>query len=389
MTKLVTTITLVFLLTFNSLFAQKIILSGPIRISHLIKIQSIISRITESGIKQSVFNQEALNQKLHKINIKQPLEGQIKITDDYSIQKSILASEFSQTVLKYKKKYPKKEIILVCMSKFEEKIPLPFGCNRIEYIDYIDNLSRYRKSIVILALTPNHIEIELEKPEINENLDKSIIDIKATIKSDAQIKSIRYQFGSKGWQTIDNELIVFQNGSSSFWVQNQWPFKGNIKEYITIEIIDIEGNVKKPKFGPFKLIEEQINGDNCFFKYYQKDIHDVALVRNFKSSNVYWFPIYSEIDPSNLSFVLMDELGREHISIRLVEDINFTRNSSNEYCIGIACGDLNIGSSNCECRFDGQCFLRHNSNKSKSNTVEIHLKDWKPTYIAPLAECTK
>ncbi len=150
------------------------------------------------------------------------------------------------------------------------------------------------------------------------------------------------------------------------------------------------GSSQKNEFlSIFKLIEEEINANNCFFKYYQKDIHDVALIRNFRSSNVYWFPVYSEIDPSNLSFVLLDDLGREHISIRLVEDVNFTRSSSNEYCIGIACGDLNIGASNCECRFQGQCFLRHNANNTKSHMIEIHLKDWKPTYIAPLAECTK
>jgi hypothetical protein len=292
-------------------------------------------------------------------------------------------------VLIYKKKYPKKSLTLVCLSKFEEKIPLPYGCQRVEYSEYIENFNDYKSSIVILGLTPNSIEFELEKPDLKENLDKSVIDLKGIIKSDAAIQSVRYQFGSKGWQVIDNESIINQGGTSSFWVQNQWPFKGNINEYISIEIIDNEGNSKKYKFGPFKLTEIAINSNNCFFKYYQKDVHDVALVRNFRSSNVYWFPIYSEIDPSNLSFVLIDDLGREHISIRLVEDINFTRNSTNEFCIGIACGDLNIGLSNCDCRFDGKCYLRNNLNQSKSEPIEIHLKDWKPSYIAPLAECTK
>jgi hypothetical protein len=115
----------------------------------------------------------------------------------------------------------------------------------------------------------------------------------------------------------------------------------------------------------------------------------VALLRKFNSSNVYWFPIYSEIDPSNFSFVLLDKLGREHISIRLVEDNNFKRNAANEYCIGIGGVDLNIGNTNCTLLFEGQCLLRHNLNKTKCTPINIKLNDFKSEYVAPMAECTK
>jgi len=175
----------------------------------------------------------------------------------------------------------------------------------------------------------------------------------------------------------------------SFWLQDQWPYTGNIEGYITIEVMDEEGNKISPEYGPFIKTDKKLNSTNCFFKYYQKNLHDVALVKYFKNSNVYWFPIYSEIDPSNLSFVLVNKLGQRHISIKLIEDINFVKNSINEYCIGIACGDLNIGNTNCDCEFDGSCVLIHNENNSKSLPIEIHLKNWKPSYIAPLAECSK
>jgi hypothetical protein len=381
--------TLVFFISANLLISQKIIITGPIRNSHLVKINTVISKCTESGIKQSFYSLNAPNLQPLKINKNKPLESQIKVDDNVIIQKSNLANDFSLTVANYKKKYPKKEIVIVCLSKFDEKIILPYGCNQIEYQNYINNLERYKNSIAILALTPNNIEIELESPEAGENLEKSIIDLKGTIKSDAHLKTIRYQFGSKGWQTFDNDLVPSQHGVSTFWVQNPWPFKGNINEYITIEVNDLEGNSKKIKFGPYKLIETEITDNNCFFKYYQKDIHDVALLRKFNSSNVYWFPIYSEIDPSNFSFVLLDKLGREHISIRLVEDNNFKRNAANEYCIGIGGVDLNIGNTNCTLLFEGQCLLRHNLNKTKCTPINIKLNDFKSEYVAPMAECTK
>jgi hypothetical protein len=382
-------ITLVLLLNTNLLLSQKLIITGSVRNFHLQKISTIILKANESGFKQSIYSLRAPNLKPLKINANKPLETQLNVDETSFAQKSVLVSNFTQTVLKYKKKYPNKEIILVCLSKFDEKIPLPFGCYQLEYVDYLNQIENHKNSIVLLAPTPSHIEIELEKPDTNEDLEKSIIDLKGTITSDVGIKSIRYQFGSKGWQTLDVDLIPMQNGISTFWVQNQWPFKGNVKEYITIQVIDLEGNSIIAKFGPFKLIETEITPNNCFFKYYEKNIHDVALLRNFKSSNVYWFPIYSEIDPSNLSFVLIDKLGREHIAIRLIEDNNFVRNITNEYCIGIPGGELNIGDANCTLIFQGQCLLRHNSNKTQSSPIDIKLNNFKPGYVAPLAECAK
>jgi hypothetical protein len=295
-------ITLLLLLYTNLLFSQKVIITGPVRNFHLQKISRIISKTNELGVKQSIYILGSPHLKPLKINANKPLETQLNVGETSLAQKSVLVNNFTQTVLKYKKKYPKKEIILVCLSKFDEKIPLPIGCYQLDYVDYLNQIENYKNSIVVLATTPSHIEIELEKPDINEDLEKSIIDLKGTISSDVGIKSIRYQIGSKGWQNLDVDLIPMQNGVSTFWVQNQWPFKGNVKEYITIQVTDLEGNSRIAKFGPFKLIETQITPNNCFFKYYEKNIHDAALLRNFKSSNVYWFPFYSEIDPSNFSF---------------------------------------------------------------------------------------
>jgi hypothetical protein len=375
--------------TANTLLSQKIILCGTIKKSHIQKIESIIGQLQIANSKTKLYLSESNPINTKKINLNSNIGSQLNIDDQNHFSKSDLVQKISHCVTLSIKDNPKKKILLVCINKFVDNIPLPFNCERITPEQLLQNSAVYKKAVVILALTPNFIEFTLNEPSNEIKIEESIIDLKGTIKSNADISSIRYQFGTKGWQTIDPEQLNYKDGEISFWLQDQWPFKSNLSNFIYFEIIDTEGNKSTTKHGPFTKINKDINSSNCYFKYYEKDLHDVALVKYFKNSNVYWFPIYSEVDPSNLSFVLIDKLGKPHISIRFEEDINFVKSSTNEYCIGIACGNLNIGPTNCECHFDGTCVLVHNETKSKSLPIEIHLKDWKPSYIGPLAECSK
>jgi len=386
------TATLIILLVYSvNVFSQKIILCGQMRGSHIINIESTLDQLKSSGAKYRLFIAKTATVKPQKIDLTQDLASQLTVDAATNYTKNILINKLSNMATTVCRDNPKKKAIMVCINKFTENIPLPYNCQRIELSEFLENSIIYKKFIILLALTPNHIELELEKPDVNNKLEESIIDIKGNIKSNAEISSIRYQIGNKGWQNIDKEQLTYKNGMVSFWLQNQWPYTSNIQAYLSFEIIDNEGNKTEPelKFGPFTKIDKEINPNNCYFKYYKKDIHDVALVRNFKSSNVYWFPIYSEVDPSNLSFVLVNKLGQQHISIKLKEDINFVKSSTNEYCIVIGSGDLLIGSSDCTLQFKGSCMLIHNENNSKSLPIDIFLKDWKPTYTAPLAECSK
>jgi hypothetical protein len=384
--------TILFILLFisNQLLAQKILLTGEIKKSHLVKINNLIEKIYTSKKKYEFYyiSTDGKKSKTLKFNI--PFEKQIPLSTQVKTDKKDLIPIIYRDLVKTSEDNRNKNLYYTPLTDFDLNVPIPIIYKKLDFNTLLLNLPNHKKEVIVIALTPNELNIELEKPNVNQIIDKPLIEIKGKIKSDAEIKSFKYRFGSNYWQTLEIEyLINNNNGFFSFWVKDQWPFKSNVSEDLTIEVNDLEGNSKTISFGPFKKAETEISESNCFFRYYEKEIHDVAQVRNFRSSNVYWFPIYSEIDPSNLSFVLSDSLGREHISIRLVESINFVRNSQNEFCLGISGADLNIGKSNCELNFKGICYLRHNFNKSKSAMIEIHLKDWEPNYIAPLAECIR
>jgi hypothetical protein len=255
---------------------------------------------------------------------------------------------------------------------------------------FINKINSERKANYIIIFDNNFLKLNLEEPNTDVQINGTIANLKGSISSHAPIKSIKFKISlNRTYEIIETDELIQNGHEFQFWQKidlSKVPANSNF--YIDFIISDNEGNSLSKKIGPFKKEENRISPRNCYFKYYDQ-VRDVGLVRNFKSMNVYWFPIYSEVDPSNLEFVLKNDFGGDRITIRLQPNINYVHSGVNEYCIGISCSDLNIGKSDCECKFNGKMLLRHLENKSESEAFNIYLKDLKPDFKYPLGDCSK
>jgi hypothetical protein len=374
-----------FLLIFsvNTTFSQNLWFVGEPIVSHKSKIQSLSTGIRKIS-KCKIYHYETLYSEKKRKDLNFNYRSQV----NQYFSESNLIETIEQIGRKVKKNRP--TYIISLNDNFSIK-NLRLNLTAINNVDkLIEKINSERKANYIIIFDNNILKLNLEEPNSDVQINGTIANLKGSISSHAPIKSIKFKISlNRTYEMIEIDELTQNGHEYQFWQKidlSKVPANSNF--YIDFIISDNEGNSLNKKLGPFKKEENLISPRNCYFKYYDQ-IRDVALVRNFKSMNVYWFPIFSEVDPSNLEFVLKNDLGGDHIKIRLQPNINYVHSGINEYCIGISCSDLKIGLSDCECKFNGKMLLRHLENKSESEALNIYLKDLKPDFKYPLGDCSK
>lgn len=382
---------LILNLITNSIFSQNLYFIGKPLSSTKTKIDSLnYSLLSLKHVKIYHFESQIKYQKLPNFNFDYKSQSKQKKYSLDSVYKITQLIDANNTKRRPTYIYALND----GLSDFE------IGFNK--YI-VVKNLSRLvqlvkteKKCHFIILFNPNSITISIEEPNRNNSVNNRITRFNISIFSNAALSNVKYKISSNRYfDSIEINNLTLSNNKYSFSKNfDLFTVPPNTQFFIELVVIDNEGNEKKEKLGPFLRIESSISTQNCYFKHYDKNNQN-ALIRNFKSTDRYWFPIYSSVDPSNLLFVLKNKFGEDHKILRLHPNENYVYGGGpNEYCLAISGKDLDLNppgteNSTCNYDFDGIIILRHIENSSESAPIELYFGSYDSDFKWLLLECSK